>query len=311
MKPSPRIKVTSRSFSQNTTLRAELLAYFPKTTFNDEGYRFKQEELIAYLQEVDGIILGLEQMNSTVIHALPDLKIIAKFGVGLNNVDVEFAKSEGKSIGWTGGTNKRSVAEQALTFMIGLCRNLFTTSFYLKRGQWVKDGGSQLSGKTVGIIGCGFIGTELLRLLQPFGCELLICDLLDKSETASTLQAKQVEFSELIRRSDVISLHVPLDDSTHHFINKDRLREMKPTAYLVNTCRGPVIDQAALKHALENQMIAGAALDVFEEEPPSDLEFLALPNLMVTPHIGGNAKEAVEAMGMAAIEHLKSYFLAK
>ncbi len=302
------IKVTSRAFSKNPVLRKELLELFPNTVFNDGESSFNTEDLLNYLRDADGVVLGLEEVDEEVINALPNLKIIAKFGVGLDNVNVDYAKSQGKSIGWTGGTNKRSVAEQTLGFMLGLCRNLFVTGYQLKQGNWVKDGGFQLSEKIVGVIGCGNIGTELLRLLQPFGCELLICDILNKSAQAKKYQARQVEFSEILTKSDVISLHVPLTELTCHMIDAASLQQMKSTAYLINTSRGSVVDQIALKQALLEKKIRGAALDVFEEEPPADLEFLSLPNLMVTPHIGGNAKEAVEAMGRAAIEHLESYF---
>lgn len=305
----PRIKVTSRSFSNHDVLRQEVLKIFPNTSFNREGQRFQTDgALIDYLQGYDGIILGLENMNQNVLSALPEIKIIAKYGVGLDNVDVPFAESLGKTIGWTPGTNRRSVSELTLAFMLGLYRNVFTSGFYLKQGNWVKDGGAQLTGKTVGIVGCGNIGTDVLRLLQPFGCNLLICDILDKSQEAQTYGAQQVELDLLLKEADVVTTHVPLDDTTRHMINEKTLSQMKPTAFLVNTSRGPVVEQNALKQALIDQRLAGAALDVFETEPPTDQDFLNLPNLIGTPHIGGNAKEAVEALGRAAIGHLKAFF---
>lgn len=304
-----KIKVTSLSFSQNQRLREEILGIFPNTHFNDAQKRFKQEELIAYLSNADGAVIGLETISREVLQALPQLKIIAKFGVGLDNVDVESAQALGKRIGWTGGVNKRSVAEQTLAFMLGLCRNLFQSHFLLKQGIWEKQGGVSFSGKTIGIVGCGHIGSELLKLLQPFGCRILICDLLDKSEMAELYQTKQVALQELLAHADVVSLHVPLTEQTYHLISEEQLRQMKASAFLLNTSRGKVVDQEALKQALQRQTIAGAALDVYEEEPPTDREFLALPNLVGTPHIAGNACEAVEAMGRSAIQHLKEFFL--
>ena len=181
----------------------------------------------------------------------------------------------------------------------------------MKQGVWNKNGGFQLSGKTVGIIGCGHVGSDLLKLLEPFECELLVCDILDKSDIAAQFGAKQVDHDEIFQKSDVLTLHVPLTDSTYHMVNEHRLNLMKPTAYLFNTSRGKVVDQQALKSALQNQTIAGAAIDVYEEEPPKDLEFLSLLNLWPTSHIGGNSIETVEAMGHAAIGHLKSYFAGK
>jgi phosphoglycerate dehydrogenase-like enzyme len=306
-----KIIVTSRTFCEVPVLCEELLEAFPNTTLNQSGEFFQKPELIKYLQEADGVLLGTETMDKEVMDALPKVKIISKYGVGLDNIDLDYAQKAGKTIGWTGGVNKRSVSEQVLSFMIGMCRNLFPIGCGMKQGVWNKNGGFQLSGKTVGIIGCGHVGSDLLKLLEPFECELLVCDILDKSDIAAQFGAKQVDHDEIFQKSDVLTLHVPLTDSTYHMVNEHRLNLMKPTAYLFNTSRGKVVDQQALKSALQIQTIAGAAIDVYEEEPPKDLKFLSLPNLWPTSHIGGNSIEAVEAMGRTAIGHLKSYFTEK
>jgi phosphoglycerate dehydrogenase-like enzyme len=311
MKKQHKICVTSPSFSKNEILRKELTALFPNSVFNEDGKKYNSEELIEYLNDADGVILGLENMDSKVISALPDLQIISKYGVGLDNLDVEFAKSVGKKIGWTGGVNKQSAAEQALGLMLGICRNLYLSGYKLKQGVWDKNGGVQLAGKTVGIVGCGHVGSQVIRLLQPFGCEILINDILDKSEFAKKQGAVQVDFETIVKKADIISFHVPLTNLTHYMVNETQLNKMKSSAFVISNSRGPVVEQKALHQALIKKQIAGAALDVFEEEPPTDLEFLSLPNLIVTPHIGGNAKEAIEAMGRSAIKHLKDYFYGK
>ena len=236
------------------------------------------------------------------------MKIIAKYGVGLDNLDVEAAEELGIAVGWTGGVNKRSASEQTLGFMLGLSRNLFFSSFILKQGKWEKEGGRLLSESCVGIIGCGHIGTDVVRLLQPFNCRVLICDLLDKSGVEEAYRVTQVSLEQLLAEADVVSLHVPLTELTHFMVNDEFLQQMKPHAHLVNNSRGPIVNQQALKNALQQKIIAGAALDVYEIEPPEDLEFLDLPNLMVTPHIGGSANEAILAMGRSAISHLKRHF---
>ena len=192
--------------------------------------------------------------------------------------------------------------------MLGLCRNVFGSSFKLKKLEWEKDGGHQLSGKTVGIIGCGHTGSDIVRLLAPFGCDLLINDIVDKSNFCQEQGASQVSLEALLEQSNIISLHVPLTKQTHQMVNINFLKKMKPTGFLINTSRGQVVDQEALKNALMQRNISGAALDVFAEEPPIDEDFLSLPNLMVTPHIGGNSIEGVEAMGRAAIQHLVLFF---
>ena len=308
-KDNIRIKVTSRSFSRHPVLKQELLELFPNSEFNTDGSPTGLPNIVEFLKDADGVILGLEEMDRHVLQQLENVKIIAKYGVGLDNLDVSSAEELGITIGWTGGVNKRSASEQALGFMLGLSRNLFFSSFPLKNGKWEKEGGALLTGKTVGIIGCGHIGTDLIYLLQPFNCQILICDILDKSGVVDTYGATQVLQDELLAEADVISLHVPLTELTQGMVNEEFLQKMKPSAHLINNSRGPVVEQKALKNALQQNIIAGAALDVFESEPPDDLEFLDLPNLMVTPHIGGNANEAVLAMGSSAIGHLKEYFL--
>ena len=170
------------------------------------------------------------------------------------------------------------------------------------------DGGMLLSEKCIGIIGCGHIGTDLVHLLQPFNCRIMICDILDKREVVETYGVNQVSLDELLAEADIVSLHVPLTELTHFMVDEAFLQQMKPSAYLINNSRGSVVKQEALKKVLQQKIIAGAALDVYESEPPEDLEFLSLPNLMVTPHIGGNADEAVLAMGRSAINHLKRFF---
>jgi len=303
-----RIKVTSRSFSRHPVLKQELLELFPNSVFNADGPPTGLPNIVEFLKDADAVILGLEKMDRSVLEQLTNLKIIAKYGVGLDNLDVEAASELDICVGWTGGVNKRSASEQALGFMLGLCRNLFFSAFPLKQGQWVKDGGTLLTERCIGIIGCGNIGTDLVHLLQPFNCRILICDLLNKCEVVDTFGVAQVSHIELLAEADIVSLHVPLTELTHFMVDEAFFQQMKPLSYLINNSRGPVVKQEALKKALQQKTIAGAALDVYESEPPDDLEFLSIPNLMVTPHIGGNADEAVLATGRSAINHIKDFF---
>jgi phosphoglycerate dehydrogenase-like enzyme len=303
-----KIKVTSPSFSQNPLLRQELLARFPDAQLNEAGKRLSGADLIAFLSDADGAIIGLERIDGAVLDACPNLQIVSKYGVGLDNIDVAACRQRDVAVGWTGGVNRRSVAELALSFMLGLCRNVFQTSTLLRGGQWEKNGGVQLSGKTVGIIGLGFTGKEVARLLEPFHCRVLGNDIIPMDDYCRDNGIIPTDKDTIFAEADVITLHVPHTPLTSKLINPDSLARMKPNAILVNTCRGEVVDQAALKAALINGTIAAAAVDVFEEEPPTDLDLLALPNLVATAHIGGNAYEAVLAMGRSAIGHLNSFF---
>ncbi|MDQ7060702.1 MAG: NAD(P)-dependent oxidoreductase [Sulfurimonas sp.] len=197
----------------------------------------------------------------------------------------------------------------ALGFMLMFSRNLFMTSNELKRGTWNKSGGFQLSGKTIGIIGVGHIGKEVVRLLKPFGCKILVNDIINQDKYYEKNDLIESSKKDIYIKSDIITLHTPHNDTTDGLIDMKVLKTMKNSAYILNTARGGIVNEKDLKSALQNNIIAGAAIDAYVEEPPTDKEFLNLPNLICTPHIGGNAKEAVEAMGMSAINHLKEYFL--
>lgn len=302
------IVVTSPSFSSNVVLQKEILTYFPQSTLNLSGKRFNKQELISYIKDAEGIIVGLEVIDDEVLDACPHLKIVSKYGVGLNNIDLEACKRRGIQIGWTGGVNRLSVAEMTLGYMLMFARNLYITANQLKNGQWNKSGGFQLSGKTVGIIGVGHIGKELVRLLKPFNCEILVNDIMDQAEYYQENGLKEVSKETLFKNSDIVTIHTPLDNTTENLVTIDILKSMKPSAFLLNSARGGIVNENDLKYALQEGIIAGAAMDAYIEEPPMDKEFLSLPNLICTPHIGGNAKEAVEAMGLSAINHLRGFF---
>lgn len=302
-----KVKVSTVAFSTNQYLVERLKELFPSAQINSEGKRIPEEFLPEYFAGAEGIIVGLENINAKLLDQLPDLKIIAKYGVGLDNVDLEACKERDILVGWTGGVNRRSVAEMTLGFMLGLLRNLYSTSNQLKDLTWNKSGGVQLSGKTVGIIGLGHIGKELVHLLSPFNCNILVNDIADVSEFVTENELSHVSLEDLLSNSDIISIHTPLTTRTHNMINAVSLRKMKPEAFVINTARGGIINEGDLKFALLNKIISGAALDVYEVEPPTDRELLSLPNVICTPHTGGNSYESVVAMGLSALDHLNNY----
>lgn len=302
------IAVTSPSFSKNTLLQENIYRSFPHTLLNLDGIRFEKGDLIEFVKNADAIIVGLEVIDEDALNQLPKLKIIAKYGVGLNNIDLEACAKRNIKIGWTGGVNRLSVAEMTLGYMLMLARNLYVTSNELKKGIWNKSGGFQLSGQTIGIIGVGYIGKELIRLLEPFACTILVNDIIDQSDYYRQHQLIEVSKEEIYSRSDIVTIHTPLDLSTHQMINLNVFRQMKESAFLLNNARGGIVNENDLKIALQDGLIAGAAIDAYIQEPPTDTELLSLPNLICTPHIGGNSKEAVEAMGLSAIHHLREYF---
>lgn len=299
-----KVKVSNITFSNNRYLVDCLTKEFPDSVVNKEGIRMDEEALVDFFLDADAAIVGLELITPSLLDKLPSLKIIAKYGVGLDNIDLNACNKRNVKIGWTGGVNKRSVAEVSLGFMITLSRNLFVTTNQLKQLIWNKNGGTQLTGKTIGIIGLGNIGKELVLLLKPFNCKILVNDIKDISEFSILHNLKIVSKEEIYHKADIISIHTPLTPLTSDLINEKVFKKMKSTAFLINTARGGIVNESDLKNAISNQIISGAALDVYEKEPPIDIELLSLPNLICTPHTGGNSNEAVISMGISAINHL-------
>ena len=303
-----KVVVTPPAFCKSEHLKSILSSLFPNTVYSEKNNYLSESELIGFLKDADAAIIGRDSITKATLEALPQLKIISKYGVGLDNLDISSIKEKGVELAVTAGTNKRSVAELTLSFMLGLCHRTFIGAERIKRGEWIREGGHNLSGKTIGIIGCGNVGKEVVHLLKPFGCVILVCDIEDRSKFCSDQGVIESSIGSLIEKSDIVTLHVPLTDLTRNMIDETVLRKMTANAYLINTSRGEVVNSSALHKALVSGEISGAALDVFCSEPPDDMAFLELPNLMVTPHIGGNSVEAVEAMGQAAIDNLVEFF---
>ena len=302
-----KIVVSAVAFSKNKVLVDELLRFFPDAVINSDGKRFTNLELEEYYQNADGIITGLEKIDDSLLEKLPKLKIIAKYGVGLDNIDINACRDRKIKVGWTAGINKNAVAEMTLGLMIMLSRNLYLTSNQLKKGRWNKLGGYSLSGKTVGIIGLGNIGKELVNLLKPFNTTILINDIEVIDDFAHNNSLEVVSKEKIYTDADIITIHTPLTKLTRNMINADSFNLMKRDVLLINTARGGIVNEHDLKLALISKRIAGAAIDVYEEEPPTDYDLLSLENLICTPHIAGNAFEAVVSMGLASINHLLKF----
>ncbi len=303
-----KVAVASRSFSRHPVLRAELLARYPDATFNDAGLSLSGDALIDYLQGHDAAVIALEPMTADVFAALPDLKVIAKYGVGFDKLNLAEMRARGIKLGWSGGVNKRSVAELVIAFAISMLRGVPMANSEVRGGTWRQVIGPQLSDCTVGIVGCGHVGKDLGRILRHgFGCRVLAYDVLDFPDYYSKTGVEPVSMQTLLNESDVVSLHVPYGTGTRNLIDTKGFAQMKDGAVLINTARGGLVDEAALKAALLDGKLKAAAFDVFASEPPDDHELLNLPNFLATPHIGGSAAEAILNMGRAAIEGLSDH----
>lgn len=299
-----RVAVTSRSFSRHAVLRAELEARHPGVTFNDAGESLRGARLVEFLKGHDGAIIGLETIDDDLLRQIPELRVVAKYGVGLDSVDQSAMAHHGVRLGWTGGINRRSVSELVIAMMISLLREIPQASSDLREEIWRQRIGRQLSGRTVGIVGCGHVGKDLAVLLRALGCRVLANDILDFPDFYARHQIEPCALEPLLAEADIVTLHIPLDDSTRGLFDDEKLGLMRSGAILINAARGGIVDETALKIRLKDGRLGGAGFDVLATEPPEDWELLQLPNFLATPHIGGSAEEAVLAMGRAAIDGL-------
>tara|TARA_B110000003_G_C16597744_1_gene514377 strand:+ start:183 stop:1025 length:843 start_codon:yes stop_codon:yes gene_type:complete len=272
--------------------------------FNDDGLNLEGDSLVNFLKDAEKAITALEVINEQILSQLPKLKVIGKYGVGLDMLNLNAMRKFGVNLGWTGGVNKRSVSELVISLAISLLRMVPSANKDVLAGNWKMHVGTLLTGKTIGIVGCGNIGKDLIELLQNFHCEIIVNDIKNYNNFYKKFNIKAVNLDNLLMNSDIVTLHVPLDDSTSNILNESKLKMMKSSAILINTARGGLVDENALKESLKKKHIAAAAFDVLLNEPPTDYELICLDNFFVTPHIGGSANESILAMGIAAIEGL-------
>jgi len=263
------------------------------------------------LEEIKGydvlVVRSATKVTKDVIEAGRKLKIIARAGAGLDNIDVQAASARGIELINAPEAPTIAVAELVIGLMLSWARQLSRADASTKQGRWEKAQlmGSELRGKTLGIIGTGRIGRAVGYRAKAFLMNLLAFDVEQSIEFAERTGARYVDLGELLRKSDFVTLHIPLLPETHHMIGRRELGLMKPTAVLINTSRGEVVDEAALADALQRGKIAGACLDVYEREPPRDSPLLKLPNAILTPHIGASTAEAQCEAALLIAEKIK------
>ena len=307
MNTKSKVAVCSRSFSKNELLRVELTKHYKNITFNDKEVRFDSYSLVEFLKGHDKAIVALESINESVLNQLPDLKVISKYGVGLDMIDLHSMHKYGIKLGWTGGVNKRAVSELVIANAISLLHKTFFSNSEVKKNKWYQIIGRQLSDCTVGIVGCGNIGKDLVKILQPFGCTVLVNDIKDYSDFYKSYNLGRVDLNTLLKQSDIITLHLPLNESTYHIINKNNMNYIKKGGILINFARGGLIEEEPLKDMIATGSISGLALDVLEKEPFIDADLAVMDNVFITPHIGGSTHESILAMGLSAIKGLDSH----
>lgn len=295
--------VTSRSFSKNALLRQKLQTTFPAVKFNEDGNQLTGDELVQFLKGAAQAIIGLEIIDDSLLDQCPDLKVICKMGTGIDKIDLEALKRRGILFSATPGINKRSVSELVLALILMLQRHLPMVCDGVKKGIWKQPTGACLSNKIVGIIGFGAVGQDLANILAVFNCQCLVFDV--REYEILPLHVSQVDLSSLLNQSDIVSIHLPFLSENYHFLGREEFIQMKKGAIVINTARGGLVDENALYEALKSGHLAAAAMDVFENEPLVPQQLLMLEQFIATSHIGGSTREAIEAMGLMAIDFLE------
>jgi D-3-phosphoglycerate dehydrogenase len=266
------------------------------------------EELAEMIKGFDAVVVrSATKVRKVAIDAAEQLKLIVRGGVGLDNIDFEYARSKGIEVTNTPTASSQSVAELALAHMLALYRFLPDSNITMRKGEWNKKKykGRELAGKTLGIIGFGNIGKSLAKKALALEMKVLVYDPYVKE---TDLDVKLIDFEALITASDIISLHIPHTDETHYIIDKEAISKMKDGVMIINCARGGVVDEKALLDGLNSRKVAFAGIDSFEEEPPTNMELINHPNVSVTPHIGASTVEAQDRVGVEVAKIINEFF---
>lgn len=301
-----KVLISSRSFGKIESGAVELLkSKGLEPIINPHGRKLSEEEILDLSDSVVGIIAGTEKITEKIITSNNNLKVISRYGIGLDNVDLKAASSKNVMVYNTPETPTTAVAEYTLSVILNLLKKISNVDKKLKNNEWKPESGNLLTGKTIGIIGLGRIGKKLVKFLAPFNVKVLAYELNPDKEFVKQNKVELVQLNDLLSNSDIISLHVPFTGQTKNLIGKDEFDLMKENAYIINAARGGIIDESALADALKNNKIAGAAIDAFENEPDTG-ELKNLNNVILTPHIGAFTIETRKQMEIETVENLIS-----
>ncbi|MDG0813337.1 phosphoglycerate dehydrogenase [Cohnella rhizosphaerae] len=276
---------------------------------NQLGRPHTYEELIPLVGDIDAVVAGVDTWDEAVFKHAPKLKAIARFGVGVDNIDLAQAKAYGIQVTNVPGGNANAVAELTVGLILSMMRNIPALQESAKRAYWDRRVGVELAGRTVGLLGFGNIAQMVARKLQGFDVKLIAYDKFPSAAKAEALGVELVDSDEVLKQSDVVSMHLPSLKETHHMMSDAQFGLMKESAYFVNTARGALVDEQALYRALQGGRIAGAAIDVYEREPvAADNPLLKLDNLLATPHTAAETEETYRRVGLATAQALLDVF---
>jgi D-3-phosphoglycerate dehydrogenase len=298
-----RLLVTPTSYGKNDSrLKTELEAQVGEVIYNPTGKPLTSAEVAQLFPGIDGYIAGLDGIDANALKTADRLKVIARYGVGFDNVDLVAAREKGIVVTNTPGANSVSVAELAIGLLLALARQIPEAVNAVHQGKWPRYSGVSLEGKTVGILGLGAIGKQLARRLTGFDCKILAFDPFADTAFAKDNHIELATMEEVIEKADFVSLHLPLLPETRGIVNDNFLNKMKKGSFLINTSRGEAVDEDALLKALQSGHLKGAGLDAFTLEPPDpENPLLALPQVIATPHLGAQTDGATNNMGWLAM----------
>lgn len=300
-----KVVVTARSFGKSDENAMELLEQNHCEVIRlTAGERTLREQLEAEIVEADAVIAGLEEYDRALIEQAKNLKVISRYGVGYDKVDLEAARESGITVTITPGANGDSVADLAVTLMLDAARNVTIMDTAMKGQNQSRPQGIEMWQKTLGVVGTGRIGQGVAKRCRGFEMEILGYDIYQNAAFESECGGTYVNLETLLKRSDFVTLHLPLTPETENMISKQQFEMMKRDAVIVNTARGGIIDEEALYTALEKGEIRAAGLDAVVNEPPYDSPLMNVPNCLLTPHAGAATKEAAAKMSLMAAQNV-------
>ena len=307
MESKYKILITSTSFFKAGPVPLQQLKEFNcEIIENPYGRPLKEDELIPLLVDVDGVIAGLDEFGEKVLKSSNRLKVISRYGVGIDNIDMEAAKRLDIFVINTPDVNTQAVADLTFGLILSVSRKIPQSHQSTRKGRWERFIGREVYGKRLGIIGPGRIGKAVANRAKGFEMEIIAYDVQRDESFAETLEIKFLPLDDLLMEADFVTLHCGLNPQTKGLIGPRELGLMKETAYLINTARGELVNERALYEALKERKIAGAGLDVYEQEPPLESPLLSLENAVTTGHIAAYTDEAIKEMALASVKNLLS-----
>ncbi|CAI9395184.1 Hydroxypyruvate reductase [Bacillus sp. T2.9-1] len=305
----PKVLITPRSFGKHSEEASRILtAHGFEVVTNPYGRILTEEEMKKEIVDVDAVIVGVDPLNANVLAKAKNLKVISKYGVGTDNIDVDYCKTNNIPVTITRNANSDSVADFSFALMLAIARRIVEIDQSCRAMDWGKKTSIGIYGKTLGVIGTGSIGKGVIKRACGFDMDILAYDVCPDNEFAKEYKVTYVELEQLMKESDFITLHLPATPETTNLFSEKEFSMMKETAVLVNTARGELIDEDALYNVLRDKKIWGAGIDVFKKEPPEKKELLELDNIIIGSHTAASSVDAVNKMSLMAVENILANF---